>query len=215
MLMEPNFRSRLPKSVQSPGGHLNQCLSPRKLFSGASPRGHASRLPTWHGCCPPLTSRLWTASCLGLCQGRWVVVMATLVITVPIIPSGCHCPERLPAPLYLRQQTQGLGKQDTLLKSLAKETGSLGAQGEGELEETYSARSQGQGEDGQDREARQHAIQFSSVAQSCPTLCDPMDCSMPGFSVHHQLPQLAQTHVHREPMNSIKRPLREESKLDA
>ena len=38
-------------------------------------------------------------------------------------------------------------------------------------------------------------IQFSSVAQSCPTLWDPMDCSMPGV-VHHQLPELAQTHVH-------------------
>ena len=37
----------------------------------------------------------------------------------------------------------------------------------------------------------------SSVAQSCPTLCDPMDCSTPGFPVHHQLPELAQTHVHR------------------
>ena len=40
-------------------------------------------------------------------------------------------------------------------------------------------------------------IQFSSVTQSCPTLCDPMDCSMPGFPVHHQLPELAQTHVHQ------------------
>ena len=39
-------------------------------------------------------------------------------------------------------------------------------------------------------------IQLSSVAQSCPTLCDPMDCSTPGFPVHHQLPELAQTHVH-------------------
>ena len=39
--------------------------------------------------------------------------------------------------------------------------------------------------------------QFSSVAQSCPTLCNPMDCSMPGLPVHHQLPELAQTHVHR------------------
>ena len=38
---------------------------------------------------------------------------------------------------------------------------------------------------------------ISSVAQSCPTLCDPMDCSMSGFPVHHQLPVLAQTHVHR------------------
>ena len=38
--------------------------------------------------------------------------------------------------------------------------------------------------------------QFSSVAQSCPTLCDPMDYSLPGFPVRHQLPELAQTHVH-------------------
>ena len=40
-------------------------------------------------------------------------------------------------------------------------------------------------------------VQFSSVAQSCPTLCDPMNCSMPGFPVHHQHPELAQTHVHQ------------------
>ena len=40
-------------------------------------------------------------------------------------------------------------------------------------------------------------IQFRSVAQSCPTLCNPIDCSMPGFPVHHQLPELTQTHVHR------------------
>ena len=40
-------------------------------------------------------------------------------------------------------------------------------------------------------------LQFSSVAQSCPTLCDPMDCSTLGFPVHRQLPELAQTHVHR------------------
>ena len=40
-------------------------------------------------------------------------------------------------------------------------------------------------------------VQFSSVAQSCPTLCDPMDCSMPGLPVHHQLPEFTQTHVHQ------------------
>ena len=39
--------------------------------------------------------------------------------------------------------------------------------------------------------------QFSSVIQSCPTLCNPMDCSMPGCPVHHQLPELTQTCVHR------------------
>ena len=40
-------------------------------------------------------------------------------------------------------------------------------------------------------------FQFSSVAQSCPTLCDSMDSSTPGFPVHHQLLELAQTHVHQ------------------
>ena len=40
------------------------------------------------------------------------------------------------------------------------------------------------------------AVQFNSVAQLCLTLCDPMDCSMPGFLVHHQLLEPTQTHVH-------------------
>ena len=41
-----------------------------------------------------------------------------------------------------------------------------------------------------------YMIQFSSVTQSCLTLCEPMDCSTLGFPVHHQLLELAQTHVH-------------------
>jgi len=40
-------------------------------------------------------------------------------------------------------------------------------------------------------------IPVISGTQSCPTLCDPIDCSMPGFPVRHQLPELTQTHVHR------------------
>ena len=40
-------------------------------------------------------------------------------------------------------------------------------------------------------------VQFSSVTQSCLTLCYPMDCSTPGFPIHHQLPELTQTHVHQ------------------
>ena len=40
-------------------------------------------------------------------------------------------------------------------------------------------------------------FQFSSVAQSCPTLCDPTNLSTPGLPVHHQLPEFTQTHVHR------------------
>ena len=42
-----------------------------------------------------------------------------------------------------------------------------------------------------------YIYQFSSVTQSCPTLCDSMNCSMPGLPVHHQLPEFTQTHVHR------------------
>ena len=41
------------------------------------------------------------------------------------------------------------------------------------------------------------SLQFSSVSQLCPTLCDPMDRSTPGLPVHHQLPEFTQTHVHR------------------
>ena len=41
------------------------------------------------------------------------------------------------------------------------------------------------------------SVQFSSVSQSCPTLCDPMNCSTPGCLVHHQILEFTQTHVHR------------------
>ena len=44
---------------------------------------------------------------------------------------------------------------------------------------------------------RGYMCQFSSVAQSYPTLCNPMHCSTPGFPVHHQLPELAQTQILR------------------
>ena len=41
------------------------------------------------------------------------------------------------------------------------------------------------------------SVQFSSVSQSCPTLHDPMNCSVPGLPVYHQLPEFTQTHVHQ------------------
>ena len=40
------------------------------------------------------------------------------------------------------------------------------------------------------------SVQFSSVTQLCPTLCDPMNCGTPGLPVHHKLPEFTQTHVH-------------------
>ena len=42
-----------------------------------------------------------------------------------------------------------------------------------------------------------YSVYFSSVTQSCPTLCDPMNCSMPALPVYHQLPEFTQTHVHQ------------------
>ena len=58
---------------------------------------------------------------------------------------------------------------------------------------------------------RNPSVQFSSVAQSYPTLWNPMDCSTPGLSVHHQLPELAQSCVHRlgdaiQPTHSLSPP---------
>ena len=55
------------------------------------------------------------------------------------------------------------------------------------------------------------SVQFSSVAQSCQTLCDPMDCSIPDFPFHHQLLDPAQTHVHQvhdaiQPSHSLSSP---------
>ena len=55
-------------------------------------------------------------------------------------------------------------------------------------------------------------VQFSSAAQSSLTLCNPMDCSTPDFPVHHQLPELVQTHVHRvgdaiQPSHPLSSPL--------
>ena len=51
-----------------------------------------------------------------------------------------------------------------------------------------------------------HWAQFSSVTQSCLTRCDSMDCSMPGFPVHHQLPELAQTHDAIQPSHPLLSP---------
>ena len=46
-------------------------------------------------------------------------------------------------------------------------------------------------------EVTQMVNQVRSVVQSCPTLCDPVNCSMPGLPVHHQLPEFTQTHFHQ------------------
>ena len=51
--------------------------------------------------------------------------------------------------------------------------------------------------EGCEQKYKNHLVQFSSVTQSCPALCNPMDYSMPGFPVHHQLPEIAKTYIHQ------------------
>ena len=57
-------------------------------------------------------------------------------------------------------------------------------------------RKSGEREENKVREEGKGSVQFSSVTRSCPTLCDPMNHSMPGLPVHHQLLEFTQTHVH-------------------
>ena len=47
-----------------------------------------------------------------------------------------------------------------------------------------------------EQQVSEEPTNHSSVTQSCPTLCDPMNCSTPGLPIHHQLPEFTQTHVH-------------------
>ena len=61
--------------------------------------------------------------------------------------------------------------------------------------------------------AKHRKIQFSSVAQSCLTLCVPMDCRAPGFPVHHQLPELPQSHVH--PVGDVIHPVNSSSDVNS
>ena len=69
-------------------------------------------------------------------------------------------------------------------------------------------------------ESSQLSVQYSSVAQSCLTLCDPMNCSTSGLPVHHQHPEFTQTHIHRvdeviqpsHPLSSLSTPAPNPSK---
>ena len=84
-----------------------------------------------------------------------------------------------------------LGQEDPLEKEMATHSSILGKSHDQRSLAGYSPwgkKSQIQLSD---------SVQFSSVAQSCPTLCDPMNHSTPGLPVHHQLLEFTQTHVHR------------------
>ena len=57
--------------------------------------------------------------------------------------------------------------------------------------------------------------QIRSVAQSCPTLCDPMNHSTPGLPVHHQLPEFTETHVHRNIKNNLRISAKKKKRISA
>ena len=92
-----------------------------------------------------------------------------------------------------------LGQEDFLEKSMATHPSILACRIPW-TEETGGLQSMGSHRLGHDWAANTFTFtllnQFNSVAQSCPTLCDPMNCTTPGLPVHHQLPESTQTHVH-------------------
>ena len=83
-------------------------------------------------------------------------------------------------PTMQETQVQSLGWEDLLEKEMATHSSVLAWKIPQTEDPGYQSTDYG-------------PVQFSSVAQSCPTLCNPMDCSTPGFPVHHQLLKLAQT----------------------
>ena len=99
-------------------------------------------------------------------------------------------------------------RQTVFLAYVMPWEGSWGASWRSCKETRWFSSKQGRGENGGDKTEAGNpesgpqkcwygfgSVQYSSVAQSCPTLCDPMNSSMPGLPVHHQLPELAQTDV--------------------
>ena len=95
---------------------------------------------------------------------------------------------------------QSLSQEDPLEKDMATRSSILAWEIPA-AEELHGLQSMGSQRVGHNLATKQYAqvlkfIQFSSVAQSCPTLCNPMNCSTPGLLVHHHLPEFTPTHVH-------------------
>ena len=93
---------------------------------------------------------------------------------------------------------QSLGQEDPLEEDMV--TPSIFLPGESQVQRSLVGYHPWGHKESNMTEMTQHSIssvQFSSVSQSCPTLCDPMNHSMPGLPVHHHLPEFTQTHIHR------------------
>ena len=91
----------------------------------------------------------------------------------------------------LEEEDKKKGHEKILEEIIVENFSKMGKETATQVEETQSLK--------QDKPKAKHpsSVQFSSVAQSCPTLCNPKNCSTPGLPVHHQLPEFTQTHVHR------------------
>ena len=114
-------------------------------------------------------SRIWNcASCIS-CMGKQILYCMHHLgsPTKPLLASKLICPIAIPL-LWLCLSRSYSQRQTIILRELFKP-----------IETVFSS------------------VQFSSITQSCPTLCNPMNHSMPGLPVHHQLPEFTQTHVHR------------------
>ena len=98
--------------------------------------------------------------------------------------------KRLPAMRETR--VRSLGQEDPLEKDMATHS-SIFAWKIPWMEEPGGLQSMGVAESDTTEQLHFH---FSSVIQSCPTLCDPMNCSMSGLPVHHQLPEITETRFH-------------------
>ena len=105
----------------------------------------------------------------------------------------------------LEEEDKKKGHEKILEEIIVENFSKMGKETATQVEETQSLK--------QDKPKAKHpsSVQFSSVAQSCPTLCNPKNCSTPGLPVHHQLPEFTQTHVHRvsdaiQPSHSLSAP---------
>ena len=123
--------------------------------------------------CPSPTPRVYPNPCL---LSRWC--HPTILSSVTHLSS---CPQSFPA--------SGSFPMSQLFTSGSHSIGASASTGSKELDSTERPTKL--------QYMHENSVQFSSVAQSCPTLCDPMNRSTPGLPIHHQLPEFTQTHIHR------------------